>query len=543
MEILYNTLHSIYFILLFIEYIFVNNYFINNCKYKGDNMAIQILCATFCGVDGIMVNVEIDISYGLPCFNIVGLGDAAVKESKERVRSAIINSGFEFPVNRITINLAPAHIKKEGSHFDLPIAIGILAATNQVSIEDMEGILFMGELSLSGNLKEVKGAFPIVIEGLENHINKYVVPMKNANECSIIENTEIYPMENLKQVVNFLRYKDMLPYEKIESQVEEEFGSLDFSDVIGQEATKRALEVAAAGNHNIILHGSPGSGKTMLAQRITSILPPLTYEEALEVTKIYSVSGNKDNQSLVTLRPFRNPHHTVTTIALVGGGRNPSPGEVSLAHNGVLFLDEILEFNKSSLEVLRQPLEEKEVKLSRLYGTIKYPANFMLIGALNPCPCGFHNTNVKKCKCSSYEIKRYLSRLSGPLTDRVDIFSSVNPISYREISSKTTSEKSYFIKERVAMARELQKERFKGEGIRYNSQMKEKHLKKFCKLDCKSNSILEAAYNQFSLSTRAYSRILKVARTIADLNGKESLSAVDIMEALQYRRFIDENII
>lgn len=506
-------------------------------------MAIQILCATFCGVDGIMVNVEIDISYGLPCFNIVGLGDAAVKESKERVRSAIINSGFEFPVNRITINLAPAHIKKEGSHFDLPIAIGILAATNQVSIEDVEGILFMGELSLNGNLKEVKGAFPIIIEGLENHISKYVVPMKNANECSIIENTEIYPMENLKQVVNFLRYKDMLPYEKVESQVQEEFGSWDFSDVIGQEATKRALEVAAAGNHNIILHGSPGSGKTMLAQRIISILPPLTYEEALEVTKIYSVSGNKDNQSLVTLRPFRNPHHTVTTIALVGGGRNPSPGEVSLAHNGVLFLDEILEFNKSSLEVLRQPLEEKEVKLSRLYGTIKYPANFMLIGALNPCPCGFHNTNVKKCKCTNYEIKRYLSRLSGPLIDRVDIFSSVNPISYREISSKATSERSYFIKERVAMARELQRERFKGEGIRYNSQMKEGHLKKFCKLDHKSNSILEAAYNQFSLSTRAYSRILKVARTIADLNGKESLCAVDIMEALQYRRFIDENII
>lgn len=505
-------------------------------------MAIQILCATICGVEGLMVTVEVDLSYGLPAFNIVGLGDAAVRESKERVRAAIINSGFEFPVNRITINLAPADLKKEGSHFDLPIAVGILVGTGQISLSDIEGYLFLGELSLNGELKKVKGALPIVIEGYNNGIFKYIVPSENSEECGLIENTHIYPMENLHQVVEYLKYKDLLPYERKDA-TEEEVKFLDFNDVIGQEATKRSLEVAAAGNHNVILHGSPGSGKTMLAQRITSILPTLSYSESLEVTKIYSVSGNNKNHRLVTARPFRNPHHTVTTIALVGGGRNPSPGEVSLAHHGVLFLDEILEFNKTSLQVLRQPLEEKSVKISRLNGMINYPANFMLIGALNPCPCGYYGSNVKRCKCTEYEIKRYLAKLSGPLLDRIDIFSTVNPVSYNEITSKSVSESSTEIRKRVKKARNIQYERFKDENISCNSEMKEKHIKKFCRLNEKSNKILEVAYKKYSLSTRAYSRILKVARTIADLGGKTNIDEMDIIEALQYRKFVDENII
>lgn len=351
-------------------------------------MIVKINSASFKGIDGIMVSVELDISYGLPCFNIVGLGDASIKESKERVRSAIINSGYEFPINRITVNLAPADLKKEGSLFDLPIAVAILLATGQIQFNDSYDYLFMGELSLSGELKKIRGALPIVIEGNKKGIHKFIVPTDNAEECAAVKKCEIYPFDSLKQLVSFIINRNKLPYKKKLSSIKESNTYMDFQDIIAQESSKRAIEVAAAGGHNIALWGPPGSGKTMLAKRIPSILPKMNYDEAVEVTKIYSVSGNlKDETSLIINRPFRSPHHTASKLALIGGGLSLMPGEISLANNGVLFLDEILEFNKNVLEVLRQPLEERKITISRASGSINYPANFMLVCALNPCPC------------------------------------------------------------------------------------------------------------------------------------------------------------
>ena len=355
---------------------------------RGDNMAVKITTAAFSGIEGVIVTVEIDITNGLPCFNIVGLADVSVKESKERVRSAIINSGFEFPVSRITVNLAPADLKKDGSQFDLPIAIGILLATDQIKSDNIDSYLFMGELSLFGEINKIKGALPIVIEGCKNNIKNCIVPNSNARECSIVKKINVYAFDNLKQVAAFLENKDMLPTSFDENITQSELKlDYDFEDVIGQESCKRAIEVAAAGGHNILMWGPPGSGKSMLAYRIPSILPTLNYEEALEVTKIYSISGYLNEEGLIKKRPFRSPHHTCSSISLAGGGRNLTPGEISLAHNGVLFLDELLEFKKSALEVLRQPLEDRKIKISRANGNITYPASFMLICATNPCPC------------------------------------------------------------------------------------------------------------------------------------------------------------
>ncbi|WP_461612763.1 YifB family Mg chelatase-like AAA ATPase [Clostridium sp. Marseille-QA1073] len=507
-------------------------------------MATQILCATFLGVEGVLISVEIDICNGLPCFNIVGLADTSVKEAKDRVRAAIVNSGYEFPVNKITVNLAPADIKKEGALFDLPIAIGILIGSNQINIQDIHKYILMGELSLSGNLKSIKGALPIVIEGVNRGIKKFIMPYENAKECSMIKNAEIYPMDSLKQVVDFLIYKDMCPYiyKKEEKSIKNDV--LDFEDVMGQEAAKRAIEVASSGGHNLLMHGAPGSGKTMLAQRISSILPKLNYEEALEVTKIYSVYGSTAYKGgLIAERPFRNPHHTTTEVALVGGGKYLMPGEISLAHNGVLFLDEILEFKKNLLQVLRQPLEDRKIKITRNAGTVIYPSSFMLIAALNPCPCGFFGTNIKPCKCSDYEIKRYLGKLSAPLLDRIDIFTPVNPLSYKQIRSTTKNESSAEIRERVEACREVQRKRFNKDNINCNSEMKEKHIKKYCKIDENCNEVLERAFNKFHISTRVYSRILKVSRTIADLDNSENIEEKHVMEALQYRRFINNEII
>lgn len=507
-------------------------------------MAVIINGSTFTGIDGVVVSVEVDISRGLPNFHIVGLPDISVKESKERVRSAILNSGFEFPVSRIIINLAPADIKKEGSLLDLPIAIGILAATGQIDKEILKEYLFLGELSLNGELKRARGVLPIIIEGCNKGINKYVVPVSNIYECSIVKEALIFPFSSLTEVAHFIKYKDMMPYCNDVGKSEEIRSTLDLNEVIGQESCKRALEVAAAGGHNVIMHGCPGSGKSMLAQRIPTILPELSYEEALEVTKIYSVSGNLDlNSGLMTSRPFRNPHHTTSQVALIGGGHSLIPGEVSLAHNGVLFLDEILEFKKSVLEVLRQPIEDRYINITRNSGTVKYPANFMLVGTMNPCPCGFFGSSIKQCSCTDYDRKRYISRLSGPLLDRIDMFVFSAPLTYNEISSGSVGESSKGIKERVENARNIQRSRYKEYGLNCNAQLTMSLIKKYCKLDDKCRSIIEKIYNKYSLTTRAYNRILKVARTIADLNDREDILQSDIVEAIQYRKFINGNII
>lgn len=507
-------------------------------------MAINIMTAAFKGVEGIMVSVELDISRGLPTFNIVGLADVSVKESKERVRAAIINSGFEFPVNRITVNLAPADLKKEGSQFDLPIAIGLLVATGQINIDikSLNEFMIMGELSLSGDLKKVKGALPIVIEGIRNNIFKFLVPVNNRKECCIVENANIYPFENLKEVVSYLENRDLLPYKNNESICESSNINLDFEEVVGQESCKRAIEVAAAGGHNVIMFGPPGSGKTMIAQRIPTILPKLNYNEALEVTQIYSVSGNLDkNGELMLERPFRNPHHTSSSVSLVGGGRNLTPGEASLAHNGVLFLDEILEFKKTALEVLRQPLEDRVIKISRVNGTVEYPANFILAAALNPCPCGYYGSNIKPCICSEHDRSKYIHKLSGPLLDRIDIFTFVNSLSYKELIDNRKNESSKSIRKRVENARSFQKKRFEKENIYCNAEMNQKQINMYCKLDNKSSKLIEKVYDKYRLSNRAYSRILKVSRTISDLKGKENIEDIDVIEALQYRMAFNNN--
>ena len=491
------------------------------------------------GIDACLIDVEIDISSGMPNFSIVGLPDTSVKEAKDRVFSAIRNSGFDFPTKKITANLAPADIKKEGSTFDLPIALGILACSKSLEKNSLTDICAVGELSLDGKLRPVKGILPIALSLHKFGITKIIVPEKNKNEAAVAGNIEVYPFKNLEEVTKFLKKEIKVePYKKQDADIElTKISSVDFSDIKGQFFAKRAAEVACAGGHNMIMVGPPGSGKTMIAKRIPTILPSMNIDEAIETTKIWSVSGLiKAGESLITERPFRSPHHTTSSVALIGGGSHPKPGEVSLAHNGVLFLDELPEFKRDVLEVLRQPLEDKVVTVSRAKSTLSFPASFMLIASMNPCQCGNYGS-AKECTCSPYQIKKYRSKISGPLMDRIDIQVEVPALKIEEITmnKNIVSENSATIKERVIKARNIQYERFKGKNIYCNAQMGPREIKKYCILDEKASAMLKNAIEKLGFSARAYDRILKVARTIADLAASQIISSAHVAEAIKYR--------